>query len=66
MPELILYILQQHSMLMPPRVKVTLINPEDHDDDIIVDPLIVVVRHLSGVISWQLPYMEKLQEIRFV
>lgn len=53
-------------MLMPPRVKVMLINSEDRNDDITVNPLIVVVRHLSGVISWQLPYMEKLQEIRFV
>lgn len=30
-----------------------------------MDPLIVVVRHRSGVISWQLPYVEKEQEIRY-
>lgn len=51
---------------MPPRVKVMLKNPEDGGDNIIVNPLIVVVRHRSGVISWQLPYKEKLQERRFV
>lgn len=30
-----------------------------------MDPLIIVVRHRSGVISWQLPYIEKEQEIRY-
>lgn len=49
---------------MPPRVKITLINIE-HNNNIVVNPLIVVVRHRSGVISWQLPYVDKLQEIRF-
>lgn len=40
----------------------TLKESENND---IVDPLIVVVRHRSGVISWQLPYIEKQQEIRY-
>lgn len=48
---------------MPPRLKVTLI---DSDNNEIVDPLIVVVRHRSGVISWQLPYVQKIQRNRYV
>lgn len=48
---------------MPPRLKVTLIDSKNNE---IVDPLIVVVRHRSGVISWQLPYIQKTQEIRYM
>lgn len=55
--------MKQNSIIIPPRVKVTLIKPINNE---IIDPLIVVVRHQSGVISWQLPYIEKLKEIRYV
>ncbi|CAI6349746.1 unnamed protein product [Macrosiphum euphorbiae] len=59
---LFLYDYILNSTLEPPRVKVTLVEPENND---IIDPLIVVVRHRSGVISWQLPYIEKQQEIKY-
>lgn len=60
---LLFLFLFQDSIVKPPRVKVTLIEPENNN---IVDPLIVVVRHRSGVISWQLPYIEKQQAVRQV
>nr|QEI10617.1 SID1 [Myzus persicae] len=59
---LFLYDYMPNSTFQPPRVKVTLVEPENND---IIDPLIVVVRHRSGVISWQLPFIEKQQEIKY-
>ncbi|XP_025405306.1 SID1 transmembrane family member 1-like [Sipha flava] len=59
---LFLYDYLPDSILKPPRIKVTL---KESVNNSIVDPLIVVVRHRSGVISWQLPYIERQQEISF-
>ncbi|XP_050526064.1 SID1 transmembrane family member 1-like isoform X2 [Daktulosphaira vitifoliae] len=47
-------------VIKPPRVMVTLLE-ENYEP---IDPLIVVVRYRSGVLSWQLPYTERSQTIR--
>ncbi|VVC31854.1 Hypothetical protein CINCED_3A010771 [Cinara cedri] len=59
---LFIYDYMPDSIIKPPKVKVRLINPNNF---VVIDPLIVVVRHHTGVISWQLPYIEKEQEISY-
>jgi len=53
------FYVQQESFVRPPRIEVTLVEPENNN---IADPLIVVIRHHTGVLSWQLPYTEKQQQ----
>ncbi|XP_050440508.1 SID1 transmembrane family member 1-like [Adelges cooleyi] len=58
---LFLYNYTKDFAFKPPRVKVELLET-DYD---VIDPLIVVVRYRSGVMSWQLPYVEKSQQMSY-